>query len=253
MKKLFRSIQVFFPFLQDIKYKIKFTLMNTFKFVHEDDFKLMKWFEPNAKQVFIDIGSNRGEALTSMLLMNKSETKIIGFEPNFEVFKRLQNYISKRKNVNIHNLGLGNKNKESKLFIPFYRKWMFDGLASFNYECAKDWLTKRMFLYNEKKLTIKESKCKIKILDDYKLNPYFIKIDVQGLELEVLQGGINTLTRNLPILLIESLTKECVKYLSPLGYKFYCFNNDFLSEGIGDLNTFCIDLERHPELKKIVK
>lgn len=250
MKKTLRSIQVYLPFLQDLKYKLRFGIMNSAKRVHEDDFKLMKWFSPQANQVFVDIGSNRGEAITSMLIMSKLGTKVIGFEPNFATYKRLENYISGNKNVVIHNIGLGNKNEELKLYVPFYRKWMFDGLASFKYENAKDWLRTRMWFYKEEFLSIEESICKIRRLDEFNFNPYFIKIDVQGLELEVLEGGAETLKKNMPILLIESLSKECVEYLSTFGYEFYHFSKGILYEGTGQLNTYCIKMEKHPELKK---
>ena len=99
MIKTFRSIQVYFPFLQNLKYKIRFGKMKLLKNVHENDFNLMKWFQPNSEQVYVDIGSNRGEAMTSMIIMNKSKTNIIGFEPNLETFKRLEAYLSKEKTV----------------------------------------------------------------------------------------------------------------------------------------------------------
>lgn len=253
MKKILRSIQVYLPFLQDLKYKLRFFIMNAAKKVHEDDFKLIKWFEPKADQVFVDIGSNRGEAITSMLIMNNLGTKIIGFEPNSATYKKLKGYISKREEVLIHNIGLGNKNEELTLYVPFYRKWVFDGLASFKYENAKDWLRTRMWFYKEKFLFVDKTICKIQLLDDFNLKPYFIKIDVQGFELEVLQGGAKTLEENMPILLIESLTQNCIEYLSSFEYKFYHYDQGVLREGVGRLNTYCISLEKHPELKKLVK
>ena len=150
VNKILRSIQVFFPYLQDLKYKLRFSKMRLLKKVHDNDFNLMKWFQPSSEQVFVDIGSNRGEAITSMLIHNKTKTKIIGFEPNLETFKRLEDYISKEKDVVIHNLGLGASNSLSVLYTPFYRKWMFDGLASFKYENAKEWLKTRMFFSSQK-------------------------------------------------------------------------------------------------------
>ena len=252
MIKTFRSIQVYFPFLQDLKYKIRFGKMKLLKKVHENDFNLMKWFQPNSEQVYVDIGSNRGEALTSMLIMDKSKTKIIGFEPNLETFKRLDDYLCKEKNVVLHNLGLGDSRSSAKLYTPIYRKWIFDGLASFKYEDAKNWLQNRIYCYNENFLSISESICKIEKLDNFELNPYFIKIDVQGFEPEVLQGAKETLTKHTPILLIEALNKECTEYLKGFGYKFYSFEKQRLKEGFGHLNTFCIVPKNYPELKKLL-
>lgn len=227
-------------------------MLNVLQRVHEPDFKLMKWFSPSEDQVYVDVGSNRGEAITSMLIMNKTKTKIIGFEPNYETYKKLADYVANKQLVTVHNLGLGTQNSTSTLYVPFYRNWMFDGLASFNYKNAKDWLRNRMYGYNEALLTIKESNCTVKKLDDFDLKPYFIKIDVQGLELEVLQGARETLKKNMPLLLIESLNQECMDYLSPLGYQFYHFKSGVLYKGVGRLNTFCIDLRKHGELKIVV-
>lgn len=253
MKKILRSLQVYFPIIEDLKYKVRFSIMKVTKTVHEDDFKVVKWFEPHSGQVFIDIGSNRGEAITSIMNMSVSKTRIIGFEPNEIIYKKLKDYIGANNNVHVHNLGLGDENIDLPLFVPFYRKWSFDGLASFKYENAKDWLRTRMWLYNEKHLRIEETICAIRRLDEFQYNPYFIKIDVEGFELEVLKGGGDTIKKNLPILLIECLTKQCLEYLSPFGYQCYHFSNGGLYEGMGHPNTFCINLKKHPELKKMVK
>ncbi len=222
------------------------------KSVHEEDFELMKWFTPKKEQIYLDVGSNRGEALTSMSIMNKFKTNIVGFEPNIEVYNRLYKYISKNKNIKIHNVGIGETSRNSKLYVPFYRNWMFDGLASFSYENAKEWLYTRMYFFNEKKLTIKETDCKIKTLDEYNFNPYFIKIDVQGLELEVLRGAASTIKKYHPILLIESLDNECINYLAPQGYDFFYYNNKKLYKGLGELNTFCINRNKNIELEEII-
>lgn len=252
MKKVFRSIQTMFPFLHDLRFTAKFTLMKATKSPHEEDFRLVQYFKPSEDQIFVDIGSNRGESILSMTLMSKETINIVGFEPNIMVYNKLKKYFSKHKNVLVHNLGLANTHSDHDLYIPFYRKWMFDGLASFDYEEAKDWLKTRLWRYDEKKLTIKKSNCKIQKLDDFSLNPYFIKIDVQGFELEVLKGGAETIKSHTPVILIESINNDHMEFLGEFGYSFFRFSDNKLQKGIGDLNTFCINLEKYPELSKQV-
>lgn len=222
--------------------------MRIFKKTHERDFYALKQFNPSSSQVLIDIGSNRGEAILSSILMSDLDIKIIGFEPNPIIFKKLEKKFKNYKNIHLYENGLANEENNYPLFIPFYKKWMFDGLASFKLEEARDWLKDRLWLYDEKKQSIKEVICKIKRLDDFKLKPYFIKIDVQGFEQEVLEGGEETIKTYQPIILIESINKNNMAFLKKFNYDFFYFSNNKFVKGIGELNTFCIVSDNHLEL-----
>ena len=248
MKKIFRSIQTLFPFLHDTRFTLKMKMIGWTKNPHEEDFKALKLFQPKDDEVFVDIGSNRGEAISSMRATSSSHIKIIGFEPNPLIFDKLKKQFIKDPNVEVHNCGLGNSNNKHSLYVPFYRKWMFDGLSSFKFNEAEDWLKTRLWGFDDKKLSIKEVGCEIKQLDDFNIKPYFIKIDVQGYELEALQGSENTITAHHPILLIESITEEVMRYLKEFGYEFYCFCNGKLTKGKGSLNTYCITDKKAQEL-----
>jgi hypothetical protein len=70
-----------------------------FKKGYEEDFKLIKWLEPKVDQVFVDIGYNRGERITYVLIMNDLGTKVIGFESNSATYEKLKGYISNREEV----------------------------------------------------------------------------------------------------------------------------------------------------------
>ena len=214
--------------------------MNLTKQPHEYDFNALKNFTPEDDQVFIDVGSNRGEAICSMLLTSKTNTPIIGFEPNELIYKKLSARFGIEPRVKLYNSGLGNSKEELTLFVPFYRKWMFDGLSSFNYSDAAEWLKTRLWNYNEKNLSVKELPCEIDRLDSFELNPYFIKIDVQGFELEVLKGAKETIGKYLPVILVESICKESAAFLEEFGYQFYSYINGKMEPGRGKLNTYCI-------------
>ena len=248
MQKFLRSIQTLFPFLHDTRFSLKMKMIAWTKKPHELDFVAVKQFKPKSDEVFVDIGSNRGEAISSMRATASSQIKIIGFEPNPHIFKKLKKLFKEDQNIELHNCGLGNTSTTLPLYIPFYRKWLFDGLSSFKYYEAENWLRTRLWAYNDHKLSIKEVACEIKRLDDFELKPYFIKIDVQGYEMEALQGSKNTLKAYQPILLIESITDEIERYLRGFGYEFYCFCKGKLSLGKGSLNTYCIGPEKAQEL-----
>lgn len=239
MKKVLRSVQTFFPFLHDVRFSLKFLWTNLTRKPHEKDFEALRKFRPSEEQVFVDIGSNRGEAILSMLVASGQVTHIHGFEPNPEVFQKLKKYFRNNPKVELHNFGLGDKTQDFNLFIPYYRNWMFDGLSSFKYEAARDWLKGRLWKFDVKHLSIRELTCHIKTLDELSLTPYFIKIDVQGFELEVLKGAKQTLKNHTPILLIEDINEQITGFLEEFGYKFYYYEKGKFHRGTGVLNTFC--------------
>lgn len=240
MKKYFRSIQTLFPFLHDLRFYIEFLYLRLTRKPHEEDFEALKLLQAPSDKVFVDIGTNRGESILSMSLMNQSKNPVIGFEPNPFVYKKAIRAFKERKHVHIHNVGLANKPGNLDLNIPFYRNWMFDGLSSFDYDAAHDWLKNRLWGYKESLLTMKKINCPIHRLDDFNLSPYFIKIDVQGLELQVLKGAEETIRAHRPIILIESISDEIRAYLSGFGYDFYSFQRGGFRRGTGKLNTFCM-------------
>lgn len=244
MKKFFRTLQTHFNFLHDLRYDIQYFLRRITNSVHEEEFNAIEYFRPDINQVFLDIGSNRGEAITSILIINKGKNKIIGFEPNPFIFEKLQKRHGKRANVRLLNFGVADIAGEFKLFVPFYRRWMFDGLSSFDLTNPVEWMPKNMWNFKKVKLSIKEVTCKVLSIDELNFNPYFIKIDVQGYETKVLQGAINTLRQYKPILLIETLLKEHREILTPMGYDYFHFKNGNFVRGEGEVNTLCISKDK---------
>ena len=103
---------------------------------------------------------------------------------------------------------------------------------------------KKNMLSNEKFITHKVKTTK---LDDILINRKigFIKIDVEGHEKNVIQGGIKTVKNNKPVLLVEieerhtktSIT-EIITFINSIGYKaFISKENDLIElEKVKDLN-----------------
>jgi len=250
MKKFLRTFQTNFPWLQDLRFSLQITYSKLFKRPHEYDFRAISLFPRNKNDIYIDVGANRGMSIQSILVEN-SECKIISFEPNPLVFNKLDKLFGRDKRVVLYNYGLGNRDGEMELFIPFYKKYMFDALASLDKKDALNWLKSRLYGFRQDFFSIKRVKTRLKKLDDFGLAPLFIKIDVQGYEKEVLLGGEKTLKCFTPILLIESPAKEVTAFLKRYNYKPYKFDkHKSFVEGRGDLNTFYITKEK---LNKIIK
>jgi len=139
----------------------------------------------------IDIGCNRG--LYSYALSKQEKiSKIYSFEPNKSILNDLQNYNC--KNIKIFNYALSNKVKNENLIIPYYKHLELDGFAT---------LEKQLFL-NRKFSKFKKINIKTKKLDNFNFkNICFIKIDVEGHEISLLNGAKKIFKSNKPNCLIE--------------------------------------------------
>ena len=240
--KLFRSVQVHFPYLQDLKFDVQRTVRSVLDRTHEKEFELVNIFSHPDNCVFVDIGANRGDAIHS-ILMRQPESKIFAFEPNGYLATKLKRLYGKNDHVKIFNYGLGDMSSRFDLYVPFYNNYMFDGLASFKEANARDWLRNRLYSYNEKKLDIKKMPCEVRRLDEFVLKPCFIKIDVQGFEYEVLQGGLETIRSSRPVILMESPGHKELDLLYSLEYQPYILKGDKLRSGTKNYNVFFIPEE----------
>jgi FkbM family methyltransferase len=85
------------------------------------------------------------------------------------------------------------------------------------------------FLDGSDSSEVREVSVPTRRLDDYDLDAVgFIKIDVEGHELSVLQGALNTIEHHRPVLLIEiedqhkpNATRDVPQFLGDLGYEGY--------------------------------
>lgn len=152
----------------------------------DDEISLISDHVRNCRRA-IDVGANIGKYSYAL---SKYFDCVDAFEPNIECSKMLRAYASKKNNVTVHNVGLSNNTGDVTLYVPFLKgKAGLDvGLASIT-DPGGDC----------KRLTIS-----LQRLDDFNFkNVDFIKIDVEGHEYEVLEGAIETIRREKPILLVE--------------------------------------------------
>ena len=131
----------------------------------------------------LDIGSNVGE-FSKEILKNKY-TKVVAFEPIPECFHSLRKINDEYSDRFIH-FGNALSNKQGSAIIN-YGKTSND-LASLETSINKiDFVKKE----NVEKLEIEVEKLDNFIDNEYFYNTDFIKIDTEGHELKVLEGGIN--------------------------------------------------------------
>ena len=136
------------------------------------------------KRTMIDIGANIGIfARPSAELFER----VICFEPVFKNFEVLQKNLENYNNVELHNLGLGDK----------------DQIVTFELQTLKCGHTKQVeeFIPNPE---FEKHTGELTTLDRFDFQSVdWIKIDVEGFENAVLEGSRDTIQRNRPWLLLE--------------------------------------------------
>lgn len=186
------------------------------------------------KSDILDIGSNVG-FFSEAIAKNMKYRSIHLFEPSKEYYEYSKILLQKYNNIYFNNYGLSNID-ETKILYKSPNKNI-----GWNTFLEKDPNQKDDFINN----MIKEE-CIVKKLDDYEINNVdFIKIDVEGFEHKVLEGGMQLISKFKPYLLIEvgwgtnhPNWDECEKQYNKLfeiGYKKINFKNqteDILFEPI---------------------
>ena len=155
----------------------------------EPEIELLKYF-CNRYSVSVDIGANYGIYSYKMAELSNF---VYSFEPVPYLYGNLCRAFKKSKNVQIHNIGLSNSKQAGILYSPeFTHGWS---------TLEKD---KKLFDNLSRTDKIIEYKINLRTLDSFNLkNVSFIKIDVEGHENNVLEGSVNTIKSNQPVLQIE--------------------------------------------------
>lgn len=177
----------------------------------EREFALIPFLcEP--EKASIDAGANVG---TWTWMMAQHSKEVHAFEPNPKNILKLRRNVGKLKNVTIYGIALSDQGGEAILRIPRGSKGNSNQRASLSTVAVGD----------DQAFTA--MRVKQKRLDDCGVrNVGFIKIDVEGFELTLLEGTRETITRDRPNLLIEieeGHTKipinELVQHVEKLGYR----------------------------------
>ena len=155
------------------------------------------------------------------VLLENTNSKITGFEPNIEEFKKLEN--SKNKKYYNFAIGDGKIHNLNICAIP--------GMSSF-LEPNIDYL--KLFQgYDEWSKIIKKIPVQTKKLDELNDNFDLIKIDVQGFESEIIKNGTNKIkdslvvqieTSPIPLYLNEKPFSYICNQLEHLGFNLHMFN-----------------------------
>jgi FkbM family methyltransferase len=159
-----------------------------------------------SRKVAIDIGANVG---LYAYRMSKLFASVYAFEINDELTKDLEAF--NPGNITIVNVGLSSQAWESTLYIPVSNGVMLTGwgsLSATNCPEAEKVIEKCVELHT---------------LDSYEIDAVsFIKVDVEGHEIQVLEGARKTIERSYPIVLVETVGENrvtAIRFFGEIGYR----------------------------------
>lgn len=186
------------------------------------------------KRRFLDIGANMG--IYSFYFKNSFKS-IDAFEPLKEISYRLEHF--QNESLKVHNCALSNIENECQIYIPY-----LSGIAIPSYAS----LEKRDG--DCKARTVKVDKLDNFNFDDVDL----IKIDVEGHEEYVIEGGRNLIKTNMPILIVEIEQKHLKKQIEEVFQIILKLNYSgfFLQNGnLIPLNKFNSDLHQKLHINNV--
>jgi len=177
----------------------------------------------------LDIGAHKAGYLYFMIKKTSSKGKIFAFEPQIALYQ----YIVKLKglfnwtNLTIEHLALSDKAGRASSPGASILKLEYPGGVGSTEEVDSETL---------------DSYC-----TRHRITPVFLKIDVEGNELRIFEGGINTLRKCKPKILVEIEARhvgrdqvfQTIEFLQKLGYQ------GFFIQGKNRLPISSFNLDQH--------
>ena len=225
---------------QDIKFKyIPYKLYykyRSYKYANKitPELNLIKYLT-NKNKVSLDIGANLG---LFTFFIQKYSRLVYAFEPNPFPLKYLYGLVD--RNVKVIPIAISDSDSKVVLNIP---------------KKPKGWSSNGASLQNSDEFHIKYP-VDAKTIDNLRIeNIEFIKIDVEGNEMQVLKGATKTLLNQKPNLLIENEFVhqknpfEIFKFLENFNYEaFYSLNKNRIIKVTRNLDLE--NLQHNPEIKR---
>ena len=188
--------------------EIQFKLTGNIRYLTEiftDKDEIFNILNLTENESYLDLGAYRGDTIQEFLhYTNGSYRHITALEPDKKTFKKLKDYTKTLDNIQLWNMGI----------------WDSDGYVNFENSVGRGSSIKSA---GSQKLAV----TKIDTLFQVQKVSY-IKIDVEGAELQALKGGMNTLKRNKPKLNLALYHRSEDIFTLPLlvhdinpGYKLY--------------------------------
>lgn len=211
IKRHLRGWQTHTPWVRAMKFGLGNAMASRFGLGIQPELHLLRHLAKT--DLLIDVGANWGQSICAMRRLCP-DARIVSFEPNGALIPHLQRQFARDAQVDIRHLALGRSAGEAMLHVPIYRDFIFDGLAATDPDAARGWLNpERMAGFDPRHLSLQSFTVPSERLDALGLRPDFIKIDVQGGELAVLEGVEQTLSLQ-PVVVLEAANLDIARHLA---------------------------------------
>jgi FkbM family methyltransferase len=203
-------VKIYYEKAQHLMFLLKRTIVyepiiqeKSKNYIHESD-------------IVFDIGANIGQYALIFSKLVGDDGKVISIEPDYKNYSFLQ------FNININNLKnvvcLKSGISDTTGFIKFYRDTQTGGrMGSFD---------QRYVMKNFRGFTDEVATRTFDSMIDEYGEPNFVKIDVEGFEVQVMEGLTYALNKTVFIVEVRKETKESIfNYFSTRNYKCYIIDN----------------------------
>lgn len=245
MKRQLRDVQTYAPWLIDAKFAFYNAGTRYAGLFVDPEFTLLSRLP--AAGLALDIGGNRGQSILA-LKRHARPRRIVTFEPNPVLVRGLEERFGTLESVTIKPVGLGEKPDRLDLYVLSYRNFTYDGLASLNETEALAFFNDRMIArYDERHVSLTRCRVEVRTLDSFEFEPDIIKMDVQGLEDAVLAGGLETVQRCRPVMIIEAPSARFTEMAASAGLSPYRYDGHRLVRGSTGAKNIVYLSEAHLE------
>ena len=180
----------------------------------EEGFSFSKRIQPqSAKYCILDVGSNDGTSIR-MFRRYFPIVKIFAIDP-------IATPRFKLKNVTLIKSAVSEKEGSRTLVTPIVNGKQLTQYSSFYKEKMITQICSDMNIA-ETEVSTSVNEVNFNTVDNLGIDPFFIKIDVEGAELEVLKGSLNVINKCNPVILVEIQNENAYsaikELLSDYGY-----------------------------------
>ncbi len=203
--------------------------------------------------IVVEVGANIGSHTLFLAQSVGSQGAVLAFEPQRRVFQMLCGNLALNgiENVRALQMGLGDGDGVAKIpALSFAQTVNVGGVSLASTEAAPDW-----------------EDVEVRTLDSFNLPRLdFLKIDVEGMEEQVLRGAEQTIRRCRPLLYVENdredKSESLLRYMLSLGYRLWWHlpimynednffgNKENIFPGIVSINVFGVPEELEVQVNR---